>query len=150
MFTQTGPAKDVGIAQRQSKHERRHVAALRAPVNARRTPEPDTRSIWYVLANPGSDWWTTSDDAEGCLLGGSCAFSEDRVRQAPKACPHWACGAACPQRQDQCPPEEFEELGRRGKELGFLSVASGPFVRSSYNAAEVYAAVGAASGAGSP
>ena len=76
-------------------------------------PEPDTRSIWYVLANPGSDWWTTSDDAEGCLLGGSCAFSEDRVRQAPKACPHWACGAACPQRQDQCPPEEFEDDGSR-------------------------------------
>ena len=47
-------------------------------------------------------------------------------------------------------PEEFEALGARGKEMGFLSVASGPFVRSSYNAAEVYAAVGAASGAGSP
>lgn len=48
------------------------------------------------------------------------------------------------------PPEEFDALGRLGKKLGFLSVASGPFVRSSYNAAEVYAAVGAASGAGSP
>ena len=48
------------------------------------------------------------------------------------------------------PPEEFEALGRRGKELGFLSVASGPFVRSSYNAAEVYRAVGASSGAGGP
>jgi lipoate synthase len=34
--------------------------------------------------------------------------------------------------------------------MGFLSVASGPFVRSSYNAAEVYAAVGSPSGAGSP
>ena len=48
------------------------------------------------------------------------------------------------------PPEEFEEWGRVGRELGFLSVASGPFVRSSYNAAEVYAAIGTASGAGSP
>ncbi len=47
-------------------------------------------------------------------------------------------------------PEEFAAWGRVGKELGFLSVASGPFVRSSYNAAEVYAAIGAPSGAGSP
>ena len=48
------------------------------------------------------------------------------------------------------PPEEFDALGRRGRELGFLSVASGPFVRSSYNAADVYRAVGSSSGAGSP
>lgn len=47
-------------------------------------------------------------------------------------------------------PEEFEAWGRVGRELGFLSVASGPFVRSSYNAAEVYAAIGTPSGAGSP
>lgn len=46
------------------------------------------------------------------------------------------------------PPEEFEAWGRFGRELGFLSVASGPFVRSSYNAAEVYAAIGSATGAG--
>jgi lipoic acid synthetase len=46
------------------------------------------------------------------------------------------------------PPEEFAEWGRVGREMGFLSVASGPFVRSSYNAAEVYAALGTASGAG--
>lgn len=49
------------------------------------------RKIWYVLANPGSDWWTTS---------------EPPVRQSPKACPHWACGSACPQKQDQCPAAE--------------------------------------------
>lgn len=48
------------------------------------------------------------------------------------------------------PPEEFDDWTVRGKELGFLSVASGPFVRSSYNAAEVYAAIGSDSGAGSP
>jgi lipoic acid synthetase len=47
-------------------------------------------------------------------------------------------------------PEEFAAFGREAKALGFLSVASGPFVRSSYNAAEVYAAIGAASGAGGP
>ena len=47
------------------------------------------------------------------------------------------------------PPEEFAEWGRVGRSLGFLSVASGPFVRSSYNAAEVYAALGSPSGAGS-
>ncbi len=32
------------------------------------------------------------------------------------------------------PPEEFEELGRLAKWLGFRQVASGPFVRSSYHA----------------
>lgn len=31
-------------------------------------------------------------------------------------------------------PEVFEEYGRAGEEMGFLSVASSPFVRSSYNA----------------
>ena len=33
-------------------------------------------------------------------------------------------------------PEVFEELGRIGKELGFIHVASGPLVRSSYHADE--------------
>lgn len=47
------------------------------------------------------------------------------------------------------PPEEFDGWTEKGKALGFLSVASGPFVRSSYNADEVYAAIGSKSGAGS-
>ena len=46
------------------------------------------------------------------------------------------------------PPEEFRALEDAARALGFLSVAAGPFVRSSYNAAEVYAALGVASGAG--
>ncbi len=32
------------------------------------------------------------------------------------------------------PPEEFEQLGRLAREIGFERVASGPFVRSSYHA----------------
>ncbi len=32
------------------------------------------------------------------------------------------------------PPEEFDELGRAARRLGFSQVASGPFVRSSYHA----------------
>jgi len=32
------------------------------------------------------------------------------------------------------PPEEFEQLGRMAEELGFINVASGPMVRSSYHA----------------
>ncbi len=47
------------------------------------------------------------------------------------------------------PPEEFDAWDRRGRELGFLAVAAGPFVRSSYNADEVYKALGTRSGAGS-
>jgi lipoic acid synthetase len=35
------------------------------------------------------------------------------------------------------PPAEFEELGRLARRLGFRHVASGPFVRSSYHAAEM-------------
>jgi lipoic acid synthetase len=35
-------------------------------------------------------------------------------------------------------PDEFAELGEHARRLGFVSVASGPFVRSSYNAAEVF------------
>jgi lipoic acid synthetase len=35
------------------------------------------------------------------------------------------------------PPEEFVELGRMARSLGFVGVASGPFVRSSYHADEM-------------
>jgi len=35
------------------------------------------------------------------------------------------------------PPDEFDELGRMARALGFLEVASGPFVRSSYHADEM-------------
>ena len=35
-------------------------------------------------------------------------------------------------------PDEFEALGAFARSIGFLSVASGPFVRSSYNAGEVF------------
>jgi lipoic acid synthetase len=36
------------------------------------------------------------------------------------------------------PPEEFDALAEQARSMGFLSVASGPFVRSSYNAKEIY------------
>jgi len=36
------------------------------------------------------------------------------------------------------PPEEFEEYQNRGREMGFISVASAPLVRSSFHAAETY------------
>jgi lipoyl synthase len=35
------------------------------------------------------------------------------------------------------PPEEFDELGRDARALGFRRVASGPLVRSSYHAREM-------------
>jgi lipoic acid synthetase len=35
------------------------------------------------------------------------------------------------------PPEEFAQLGRAAKAMGFVQVASGPFVRSSYHAREM-------------
>ena len=36
------------------------------------------------------------------------------------------------------PPEEFDKIGEQARSLGFLYVASGPFVRSSYRAAELF------------
>ncbi|MEI9477262.1 MAG: lipoyl synthase [Deltaproteobacteria bacterium] len=36
------------------------------------------------------------------------------------------------------PPEEFEEYKKIGEEMGFKSVASGPFVRSSFHASEMF------------
>ena len=38
------------------------------------------------------------------------------------------------------PPEEFEEYRKMGEQMGFKSVASGPFVRSSYHAAQMFEA----------
>ena len=35
-------------------------------------------------------------------------------------------------------PEEFEELKRIGEEMGFESVASGPFIRSSFHASQLF------------
>jgi lipoic acid synthetase len=37
------------------------------------------------------------------------------------------------------PPEEFEKYKKAGEEIGFKSVASGPFVRSSFHAAQMFA-----------
>ena len=37
------------------------------------------------------------------------------------------------------PPAEFEQWRQEGISLGFAAVAAGPFVRSSYHAAETYA-----------
>jgi lipoic acid synthetase len=36
------------------------------------------------------------------------------------------------------PPEEFEEYKRLGEKMGFRAVASGPFVRSSFHAAQMF------------
>ena len=42
------------------------------------------------------------------------------------------------------PPEEFEEWRKKAMEMGFREVASGPFVRSSYHAQEVYQSLSSA------
>jgi lipoic acid synthetase len=36
------------------------------------------------------------------------------------------------------PPEEFEDYKRIGEEMGFKAVASGPFVRSSFHASQMF------------
>ena len=42
------------------------------------------------------------------------------------------------------PPEQFDEYGEAGEEMGFRHVFAGPFVRSSYRAEEALEAAGAA------
>ena len=37
-------------------------------------------------------------------------------------------------------PEEFDEFGRAGREMGFTHVESGPLVRSSYHASDAVTA----------
>ena len=37
------------------------------------------------------------------------------------------------------PPQEFEEYKSIGEKMGFSSVASGPFVRSSFHASQMFA-----------
>ncbi len=44
--------------------------------------------------------------------------------------------------REYVPPQTFEEYGRRARELGFIHVASGPMVRSSYHADEFQAGDG--------
>ncbi len=39
------------------------------------------------------------------------------------------------------PPAEFDDIADEARAMGFRAVASGPFVRSSYNAADVYEAI---------
>ena len=43
------------------------------------------------------------------------------------------------------PPQEFDDLAQLARTLGFPSVASGPFVRSSYFAEQLYAGQSASS-----
>ena len=42
------------------------------------------------------------------------------------------------------PPEEFDEIGRLARAMGFAHVASAPFVRSSYHAGEAWLLAGGA------
>lgn len=83
----------------------------------------------------------------GFMLG----FGETReevlelLRDLRKAgCDFLTIGQYLQPRQDRLPvmrfipPEEFEEYKRIGEEMGFRAVASGPFVRSSFHAAQMY------------
>jgi lipoyl synthase len=48
------------------------------------------------------------------------------------------------------PPEEFDGWREEGLAMGFREVASGPFVRSSYHAGELYEGIGGRRGLGKP
>ena len=48
-------------------------------------------------------------------------------------------GPDCLEVQDYITPDQFDRYARMADELGFSAVASGPFVRSSHQAAELFA-----------
>ena len=85
----------------------------RAVTQALRTgaaPSSERVRVGFVLAHP-------HPDAEDALLRGLFDRSSPSYH-------HFVT------------PAQFEEYGRRAREMGFLHVASGPMVRSSYHAEE--------------
>ncbi len=99
------------------------------------------------LLKTSKDDYPDISTKSGLMLG----FGESReevlevLRDLKEAgCDFLTIGQYLQPRQDRLPvlrfvpPEEFEEYRRAGEGMGFRAVASGPFVRSSFHAAQMY------------
>ena len=114
----------------------------------------------YPQVRPQADYWRSLDllqrvkefnsqmvTKSGFMLGLGESREEvlDLLRDLRKAgCDLLTIGQYLQPRPDRLPvveyvpPEEFEEYKKIGEEMGFKSVASGPFVRSSFHASEMF------------
>ncbi len=114
----------------------------------------------YPQVRPQADYWRSLDllqrvkefnsqmvTKSGFMLGLGERREEvlELLRDLRKAgCDFLTIGQYLQPRPDRLPvveyvpPEEFEEYKKIGEDMGFKSVASGPFVRSSFHASEMF------------
>jgi len=114
----------------------------------------------YPLVRPQADYWRSLDllqrvkefnsqlvTKSGFMLGLGERREEvlDLLQDLRKAgCDFLTIGQYLQPRPDRLPvvdyvhPEVFEEYKKIGEEMGFKSVSSGPFVRSSFHASEMF------------
>ena len=117
----------VARLQRHVRRKSQYAVSLRVLSHAKRT-RPDIRTKSGLMLGLGE---TTDEILEtladlrsvGCDLLTLGQYLQPSPRHLPV--------------DRYLPPAEFDELGRLAKLLGFLEVASGPFVRSSYHADEM-------------
>lgn len=117
----------VARLQRHVRRKSQYAVSLRVLDHAKRT-RPDIRTKSGLMLGLGE---TTDEILEtlsdlrsvGCDLLTLGQYLQPSPRHLPV--------------ERYLPPSEFDELGRLARLLGFLDVASGPFVRSSYHADEM-------------
>jgi lipoic acid synthetase len=117
----------VARLQRHVRRKSQYAISLRVLDHVKRT-RPDIRSksgLMLGLGETTEELFETLADlrAVGCDLLTLGQYLQPSPRHLPVV--------------RYVPPEEFDELGRLARKLGFLDVASGPFVRSSYHADEM-------------
>jgi lipoic acid synthetase len=117
----------VARLQRHVRRKSQYAVSLRVLAHAKRS-RPDLRTKSGLMLGLGE---TTDEIIEtladlrsvGCDLLTLGQYLQPSPRHLPV--------------ERYLPPAEFDELGRMARSLGFLDVASGPFVRSSYHADEM-------------
>jgi lipoyl synthase len=117
----------VARLQRHVRRKSQYAVSLKVLEHAKRS-RPDVRTksgLMLGLGETTEELFETLADlrAVGCDLLTLGQYLQPSPRHLPV--------------ERYLPPEEFDELGRLARMLGFLDVASGPFVRSSYHADEM-------------
>jgi lipoic acid synthetase len=117
----------VARLQRHVRRKSQYEISLRVLEHAKRSrPETRTKSgLMLGLGETTEEVFETLADLRsvGCDLLTLGQYLQPSPRHLPV--------------ERYLPPAEFDELGRLARRLGFLEVASGPFVRSSYHADEM-------------
>src|SRR3954467_14064635 len=117
----------VARLQRHVRRKSQYAISLRVLEHAKRS-RPDLRTksgLMLGLGETTEELFDTLADLRsvGCDLLTLGQYLRPSPRHLPVA--------------RYVPPSEFDELGRLARKLGFLDVARGPFVRSSYHADEM-------------